>query len=53
MPGVFIILIGIAILLRTLDVLASKPFWIIISILVIFIGLKVLSRGACKCCDKS
>lgn len=52
MPGVFVILIGVAILLRTLDVLASKPFWIIISILVILMGLKIMFRGVCKCCDK-
>ena len=53
MCGVFIILIGVLVLLRALDVLASKPFWITISIIVILAGLKVMCRGACKCCDKS
>ena len=53
MGGVFIILIGIAILLRTLDVLSEKNMWISISIIVILIGLKKICGGMCKCCDKS
>ena len=52
MPGLFVIVIGVLILLRALDVLDSKPFWITISVLVILIGLKTMCRG-CKCCDKS
>ena len=53
MPGVFIILLGVTGLLRALDVLAHKPFWIIISILVILAGLKVMCRSMCKCSDKA
>jgi uncharacterized membrane protein len=52
MLGLFIVVIGVLILLRTLDVIPSTPFWITISILVILIGLKAMCRG-CKCCDKA
>jgi len=40
MGGVFIILIGVAILLGALDVISGKAEWITIAILVILIGLK-------------
>jgi len=50
MPAVFVILIGVAILLRTLEVLQSKPFWIAISVLVMLIGVQWLLSGVCKCC---
>jgi len=53
MGGVFIILIGVAILLGALDVVSEKTVWIIIPILVILIGLKKICGGMCKCCDKS
>jgi uncharacterized membrane protein len=53
MGGVFIVLIGVAILLRELDVLSEKNMWISISIIVILIGLKKVCGGMCKCCDKS
>jgi hypothetical protein len=53
MGGVFIVLIGVAILLRELDVLSGKNMWISISIIVILIGLKKVCGGMCKCCDKS
>jgi len=53
MPGVFIILVGVAVLLRALDVLDHKTFWVSISILVIVGGLLAICRGSCKCCDKS
>ena len=52
MPGVFLILIGLAGLLRVLTVLTHIPFWIVISILVILAGLKVMCGNLCKCCDK-
>jgi len=53
MGGVFIILIGVAILLGALDVLSEKTALISISIIVILIGLKKICGGMCKCCDKS
>jgi hypothetical protein len=53
MGGVFIILIGVAILLGALDVISGKAEWITIAILVILIGLKKTCAGMCKCCDKS
>ena len=52
MGGVFIILIGLAILLRELDMLSEKTMGISISIIVILIGLKKACGGMCKCCDK-
>ena len=53
MGGVFIVLIGVAILLGALDVLSEKTTLIGISIMVILIGLKKICGGACKCCDKN
>jgi uncharacterized protein YqgC (DUF456 family) len=53
MPGVLIILIGVALLLGALDVLTPKVEWISIAVLVILIGLKKMCAGMCKCCDKS
>ena len=53
MGGVFIVLIGVAILLGALDVLSEKTTLIGISIMVILIGLKKTCSGMCKCCDKS
>ena len=53
MGGVFIVLIGVAILLGALDVLSEKNAMIGISIMVILIGLKKTCSGMCKCCDKS
>ena len=52
MGGVFIVLIGFAILLGALDVISWKAEWISISIIVILIGLKKICGGMCKCCDK-
>ncbi len=53
MCGVFIILIGVAILLRALDVLSLKVEWISIAVLVMLFGLKKMFAGKCKCCDRS
>jgi hypothetical protein len=53
MGGVFIILIGVALLLGALDVLSPKVEWISIAVLVMLIGLKKAFAGMCKCCDKS
>jgi hypothetical protein len=52
MPALLVILVGVTILLRALDVLGHKTFWITVSILVILAGLKMLCRGMCKCGDK-
>jgi hypothetical protein len=52
MGGVFILLIGVAILLRELDVFTDKAMWITIAILVILVGLKKICCSGCKCCDK-
>ena len=51
MPGVFIILIGVAALLFNLDVINDRTLWIAISVIVILIGLGKLCRGCCKCCE--
>ena len=53
MGGVFIVLIGVAILLGALEVISTKAEWISISIIVILIGLKKICGGMCKCCDKN
>jgi hypothetical protein len=53
MGGVFIILIGVAILLGTLDVLSPKAEWISIAVLVMLFGLRKTFDGKCKCCDKA
>ncbi|HSY09442.1 MAG TPA: hypothetical protein VK840_00860 [Candidatus Dormibacteraeota bacterium] len=53
MTGVFIILLGVAALLRALEVLDHKTFWVAISIIVILGGLKTICASACKCCGKS
>ena len=53
MGGVFIVLIGVAILLGALDVLSEKTAMVSISIIVILIGLKKICGGMCKCCDKN
>jgi hypothetical protein len=52
MPGVFIILIGVAALLFNLDVINDRTLWIAISVIIILIGLGKLCRGCCKCCEK-
>jgi len=51
MPGPFVVLIGVDILLRALEVIGSKTHWVIISVLVILLGLQTMMRGKCKCCD--
>ena len=51
MPGVFVVLIGVAILLRALNVLGSTAFWVTVGVLVILAGLQSMSRGVCKCCN--
>ena len=53
MPGVGIVLVGVAVLLRALDVLSHKGFWVTIAVLVILGGLTCMMRSICKCCDKA
>jgi hypothetical protein len=53
MPGVLVIIVGVLVLLRALNVLPHTPFWITISILAILAGLKMICCGGCKCCDKA
>lgn len=53
MPGLLIILIGVAILLGVLDVISGKAEWIAIAILIILVGCKKVCSGKCKCCDKA
>jgi len=52
-PGILVILIGVAILLGALEVITPKVEWIAVGILVILLGLKKMCSGACKCCDKA
>ena len=52
MPGVFIILIGVLMLLVNLDVIHDKTMWVSISVIVILFGLSKLCRSCCNCCDK-
>jgi hypothetical protein len=51
MPGVFVVLIGVAILLRALSVLSTTAFWGTVGVLVILAGLQSMTRGVCKCCS--
>jgi len=51
MPGVFVVLVGVAILLRALNVLGHTAFWVIASILIILAGMQTMGRSACKCCN--
>ena len=53
MPGIFIALIGIAMLLGTLETFSPKAEWISVSVLVILLGLQKTCSGMCKCCDKA
>lgn len=50
MPGLFILLVGVAILLRAVDVLGHTPFWIAVAVIVILAGLQTMLASACKCC---
>ena len=51
MPGVFIVLAGVAVLLRALDVLGHKGFWITVAVVVILAGLQAIFANKCKCCN--
>lgn len=53
MPGVFIVLMGVAVLLGALDVISIKAAGIAVGVLLILYGLKKIFAGMCKCCDKS
>jgi uncharacterized protein YqgC (DUF456 family) len=53
MPAVFLVLAGVIVLLRGLEIFSARTFWITAGILVILAGLQQLCSGLCKCCDKS
>jgi hypothetical protein len=53
MPGVFIVLVGVTVLLWALDVLSSKTAGITVAILLILLGLQKIFAGMCNCCGKS
>ena len=49
--GTIVILIGLTIILKAMGIVAVS--WSIIGgVAVILWGLKMLTRGMCKCCDK-
>jgi hypothetical protein len=50
-PGVFIVLIGVTLLLAALDVISRKAGWIAGAILVILLGLQKICAGMCNCCN--
>jgi uncharacterized membrane protein len=52
MGGVFIILMGVAVLLGTLEVISIKAAAITVGVLLILFGLKKICASMCKCCDK-
>ena len=51
MPGVFIVLVGVAVLLRALDVLGHKALWVSVAVIVILAGLQTMFRSKCNCCN--
>jgi hypothetical protein len=51
MPAVFIVLIGSVFLLQAMGVVDSRDAGLIWPILVILVGLQMLFRGKCRCCD--
>lgn len=53
MTGVFVVLIGVALLLRAFDVLKADIVWMVLGIIVILAGLQHIFAGMCKCCDKA
>ena len=50
-PGVFVVLVGVVVLLRALNVLGHTAFWVIASIAIILAGLQTILRSSCKCCN--
>lgn len=52
-PGLFIVLIGVAILLSALGVVSGKTGGITVGVLVILFGLNKMCSGMCKCCSQS
>jgi len=53
MPGVFIILAGVTLLLVNRDMLSEENGMLVFSIIVILFGVSKLCGGFCRCCDKS
>ena len=52
MPGIFIILMGVVILVNCFGGLSERGAWIAIGVLLILFGLNKICSGCCKCCDK-
>ncbi len=50
MPGVFLVLLGVAILLTGLEWVSLKAGMIASAVLVMLLGLQKIFAGACKCC---
>jgi len=53
MSGLFITLIGLTFLLGAFGVLSEHAVSITWPVLVILAGLKKMTKGMCKCCDKA
>ena len=53
MLGILIILLGLVFLLESLAVLSPYIVSMAWPVLVMLIGLKLITKGVCKCCDKS
>jgi hypothetical protein len=51
--GLCVALIGLTFLLGALNILTPRAVEITWPILVLFIGVKLVSGGKCKCCDKA
>jgi len=49
--AVFLVLIGIALLLQAMGVLESPQLKLALPIVVILVGLQMLFRQRCRCCD--
>ena len=50
MTGLFIALIGLTFLLKSLDVLSAKHAGILWPFLVLLMGIQIVFRNKCKCC---
>lgn len=50
MLGLFIALIGLTFLLKSLDVVSPRAAGIIWPFLVLLMGIQIVFRNKCKCC---
>ena len=51
--GLFVALIGLTFLLGALNVFSARAVALTWPILLVVIGVKLVSGGKCKCCDKA